>query len=325
MQETQKTPDIPIIYQDHYLLVVNKPAGLVIHPTYKHADGTMWDAILAALARQGGDDWQPAELPDKPGWERAPSHVREMLREQQRLKYIREEGLLPRPCLLHRLDKDTSGIVALARTERARRHLSRQFQDHTIVKRYLAVVGRDAPGWASARAPLQVSGLTAGGKSIEDCAGMLWTVGGEITIDGPLQRDQDDRRRCIVGPQGQQAITLVKTLAANNAYAMLEVRPVTGRTHQIRAHLAAVGYAIVGDKTYGRSPGEGAPEAALSTAIPSRSQPGTARLPRQYAQHVCRATGRRPGRVAAEIFPGRDGGYQCKVGHTRLIAAPLLD
>ena len=257
-------PDIPIIYQDHYLLVVNKPAGLVIHPTYKHADGTMWDAILAMLAQQGSDGWQPAELPDKPGWERAPSHVQEMLREQQKLKYMREEGLMPRPCLLHRLDKDTSGIVALARTERARRHLSRQFQDHTIVKRYLAVAGRGAPGWASSRAPLKISRLTVGGQTVEACADMLWTAGSEITIDGPLQRDQDDRRRCIVGPQGQHAITLVKTLAANDTYAMVDVRPVTGRTHQIRAHLAAAGYAIVGDKTYGLSGGEGGPEAALS-------------------------------------------------------------
>jgi 23S rRNA pseudouridine1911/1915/1917 synthase len=264
IQESREVPDIPIIYQDHYLLVVNKPAGLVIHPTYKHADGTMWDAILAALAQQESDDWQPAELPDKPGWERAPSHIREMLREQQRLKYIREEGLLPRPCLLHRLDKDTSGIVALARTERARRHLSRQFQDHSIVKRYLAVVGRSAPGWASPRTPLKVSRLTTGGQTLEACADMLWTVDSEITIDGPLQRDQDDRRRSIVGPQGQHAITLVKTLAANDTYAMLDVRPVTGRTHQIRAHLAAAGYAIVGDKTYGLPGGEGGPEAALS-------------------------------------------------------------
>ena len=264
IQESREVPGIPIIYQDHYLLVVNKPAGLVVHPTYKHTDGTMWDAVLDILAQQGSDGWQPAELPDRPGWERAPSHVREMLREQQRLKYIREEGLLPRPCLLHRLDKDTSGIVALARTERARRHLSHQFQDHTIVKRYLAVVGRGAPGWASSRGLLKVSRMIDEEQSVEASADMLWTVDSEITIEGPLQRDQDDRRRCIVGLQGQRAITQVRTLAANDAYAMLEVRPVTGRTHQIRAHLAAAGYAIVGDKTYGMPPGEGGPEVALS-------------------------------------------------------------
>ena len=65
---TQAIIDIPVIYQDHHLLIVNKPAGLVIHPTYKHADGTMWDSILAYLAEQGDDGWQPEELPDKPEW-----------------------------------------------------------------------------------------------------------------------------------------------------------------------------------------------------------------------------------------------------------------
>src|SRR5438270_473742 len=148
--------EIPIIYQDHHLLIVNKPAGLVIHPTYKHAGGTMWDSILAYLEQHGDDGWQPEERPDKPEWAGAPEHIQVMLREQQRAKQWQEEGLLPRPCLLHRIDKDTSGVVALARSERARRHLIRQFYDHSIVKRYLAVVRRGSPQWAQGRAPLQV-------------------------------------------------------------------------------------------------------------------------------------------------------------------------
>src|SRR5713226_5118040 len=148
--------EIPIICQDHHLLIVNKPAGLVIHPTYKHADGTMWDSILLYLEEQGGDDWQPADLPDKPEWAGAPEHIQVMLRERQVMKEWKEEGLLPRPCLLHRLDKDTSGIVALARTERARRHVIRQFHDHSVVKRYLAVVQRGAPIWAQPNSALTV-------------------------------------------------------------------------------------------------------------------------------------------------------------------------
>src|ERR1051326_8272323 len=144
---TQTTIDIPIIFQDHHLLIVNKPAGLVIHPTYKHADGTMWDSLLAYLVRQGDEDWQPEELPDKPEWAGAPEHIEVMLRERQRAKQSQEEGLLQRPCLLHRIDKDTSGVVALARTERARRHLIRQFYDHSIVKRYLGVVRRGSASW----------------------------------------------------------------------------------------------------------------------------------------------------------------------------------
>ncbi|TMC91068.1 MAG: hypothetical protein E6J11_20625 [Chloroflexi bacterium] len=123
------TTTIPVIYQDHHLLIVNKPAGLVIHPTYKNVDGTMWNALLADLAQLSADDWRPPVLPDEPGWAGAPPHIQSMLRQKRIEKQWKEDGLLPRPCLLHRLDKDTSGIVALARTERSRRHLVRQFQD----------------------------------------------------------------------------------------------------------------------------------------------------------------------------------------------------
>ena len=111
-----KASDIALIYQDHHLLIVNKPAGVVIHPTYKNADGeTLWDALLLYLAQQEGEQWQPPEFPDLPAWAGAPPHIRAMLREQRRERYWKEDGLLPRPCLLHRLDKDTSGVVALAR------------------------------------------------------------------------------------------------------------------------------------------------------------------------------------------------------------------
>src|SRR5438128_8707699 len=148
---------IQVVYQDHHLLIVNKPAGLVIHPTYKHADGTMWDAILAYLAQQGSDGWQPPDLPDEPGWALAPERIQSMLRERRLERMWKEEGLLPRPCLLHRLDKDTSGVVTLARTERSRRHLIRQFHEHTIVKRYVAVVQKGAPDWSYPRTTFTVT------------------------------------------------------------------------------------------------------------------------------------------------------------------------
>jgi 23S rRNA pseudouridine1911/1915/1917 synthase len=256
---------IPFIYQDHHLLIVNKPAGLVIHPTYKHADGTMWNAILAYLAQQGDDDWQPPALPDDLKWEGAPEQVKETLRERRIARMWKEDGLLLRPCLLHRLDKDTSGVVALARTERSRRYLIRQFHEHSIVKRYLAVVRRGAPDWTRPRAPFKVmSGRDqVEAKEFGFAEDFLSTGENEFVLDGPLQRDPDDRRRCIVGPQGQRAVTTVRTLAMEGDFVLLEAQPVTGRTHQIRAHLAASGYAIVGDSTYAFPAGAGTPEAAM--------------------------------------------------------------
>ncbi len=355
---------IPILYQDHYLLIVNKPAGLVIHPTYKHTDGTMWDALLLYLAQQGGDDWQPPELPDDPQWAGAPAHIQVMLREKRRLRQWKEEGLLPRPCLLHRLDKDTSGIVALARTERSCRYLVDQFYDHTIVKRYLAVVCKGAPDWTRPRTTFTVTskvhgsisyacdtwpaqgGLTRVGFSSDEqfslrngrpqgpsphshatpaptrdvlpngfpknlplreggplqveisedmkcrdtwppqggplqvegsedmkcsgppCGGQDYPLSpnDELLLEGPLRRDPDERRRCIVGPDGQFALTQVNVLAvsADGVFTLLEVQPITGRTHQIRAHLAALGYAIVGDQLYAPAAVPGTPQATLT-------------------------------------------------------------
>jgi 23S rRNA-/tRNA-specific pseudouridylate synthase len=260
----EPTP-ISVIYQDHHLLIVNKPAGLVVHPTYKHTDGTMWDAILSYLEQQGGDDWEPPELLDDPDWAGAPEQVQVMLRERRLERMWKEDGLLPRPCLVHRLDKDTSGVVALARTEHSRRHLVRQFHDHSIVKRYLAVVQKGAPDWARPRAPFKV---IKGQGEIDAMQFNSFTDNSldgenEFILEGALRRDPDDRRRCIVGPDGQQAQTIVKALAVEGEFVLVEARPVTGRTHQIRAHLAALGHAIVGDSTYSLPAEVGASAAAL--------------------------------------------------------------
>jgi 23S rRNA pseudouridine1911/1915/1917 synthase len=256
---------ISIIYQDHQMLLVNKPAGLVIHPTYKHADGTMWDLIVAYLEQQVGDDWRPPELPDEPEWAGAPIQAQVKLRERRVERMWKEGGLLQRPCLLHRLDKDTSGIVALARTEHSRRHLVRQFQDHSIVKRYLVVAQKGAPDWARPRAAFTI---LKGQDAIDATQFSLLTDcvlkgENEFILDGALQRDPDDRRRCIVGTEGQTAQTVVKPLANKDEFILLEARPVTGRTHQIRAHLAALGYAIVGDSTYALPAKIGTPAKAM--------------------------------------------------------------
>ena len=91
------TAAISVIYQDHHLLIVNKPAGLVIHPTYKHMDGTLWDALLTYSQQQGKDDWQPPELPDEPEWALAPFVIQEKLRQKRTERLWKEDGLLPRP------------------------------------------------------------------------------------------------------------------------------------------------------------------------------------------------------------------------------------
>jgi 23S rRNA-/tRNA-specific pseudouridylate synthase len=212
----------------------------------------MWDILLRYIDLLGGDDWQPPDLPDEPEWAAAPADVQVMLRNRRMARLWKEDGLLARPCLLHRLDKDTSGIVALARTENARRHLVKQFYDHTIVKRYLAVIQRGAYPWAVPRTQFSMIRRSLDGDERFYSTEQLFASLGddEYILSGPLQRDPDDRRRCIVGPDGQDATTLVKVLAAEGRFALLDVRPVTGRTHQIRAHLAALGCAIVGDQVY---------------------------------------------------------------------------
>ncbi len=262
--------EIAVLYQDHHTLLINKSAGVVIHPTYKHADGTLWDALLAYMERQEADNWQPPELVDDPAWKQAPPAIQEMLRAKRTAQQWKEDGLLPRPCLLHRLDKDTSGVVALARTERARRYLVRQFYEHTIVKRYLAVVQRGAPAWTRPRATFTLTRQQLDGSTLDVPLPLSLVTGDEFVLDGPLKRDPDDRRRCIVGPDGQQATTRVRVLAVEEDFALLDVRPITGRTHQIRAHLAAAGLPpscsaamLFGDQTYAPFATPGTPEVAL--------------------------------------------------------------
>ena len=192
---TPQPQSIPlvIVYEDSDLLVIDKPAGLVVHPAAGNLDGTLVNALLAHC----GDT-----LPGIGG--------------------------VARPGIVHRLDKDTSGLLVAAKTERAMRSLAKQFAAHAVERVYNAVI------WGAPRA-------------------------GEGLVEGNLGRNPFDRKRmAVLRGQGKPARTRYRVLEKfppeEKAFAALvECRLETGRTHQIRVHLGHIGHPLVGDSTYGRS------------------------------------------------------------------------
>lgn len=174
---------IPIAYEDDDLIVFDKPAGLVVHPAPGHEHGTLVNAF----------------------------------------KWLRPEAVEPgsfRPGVVHRLDKDTSGLIIVAKNERARLHLLKQFQTRTVLKEYSALIIGQLP---------------------EDRA----------TVDAPISRDPNNRRRMAIVAGGRPAVSHLEVAARYTGYTLLNVQIETGRTHQIRVHCAFIKHPVAGDALYG--------------------------------------------------------------------------
>lgn len=179
---TPENIPLDIVYEDDTLVVVNKQAGLVVHPAAGTPSGTLANALA----------YHFQQLP----------------------------GTSVRPGIVHRLDRDTSGLLVVAKTETALENLSDQFRDRSVYKSYVALVhGRV---------------LTNTGK-----------------IDEPLARDRSNRTRMAVVRGGRNALTLYRVRQAFDRFTLLDVELKTGRTHQIRVHLAWIKHPVVGDETYG--------------------------------------------------------------------------
>lgn len=179
---TPKTQDIPVVYEDEYVVVFNKPAGILTH-----AKGAVNDEFTVAEymrpLQKDGDDTN-------------------------------------RPGIVHRLDRDTSGIIICAKDKETKGKLQKQFQERKAKKTYLAIV--------------------VGRPKLD-----------EARLDLPIERNPKKPAVHRIGPNGKSATTIYKVLASNEKYSVVELKPETGRTHQLRVHMAYIGTPIVGDRLYG--------------------------------------------------------------------------
>jgi len=219
---------LDVVYEDGDVWVINKPAGLVVHPAHGHWRGTLVNALL------------------------------------YRCPHLADADRTPRPGIVHRLDKDTSGLIVVAKHETARQQMQAQFQARTVSKAYLALL-----------------------------EGHLEPREGRIEVS--MGRDPLQRKRMAVLPQaqgGREAITHYRVLGYHDDYTLVEAEPKTGRTHQIRVHFAYVRHPLVGDGVYGRRklrlpcPRQFLHACRLGFRLPSSGEPVefTAELPHDLQQ-----------------------------------------
>lgn len=192
-KETDIKPEnipIDILYEDDDIVIVNKEKGMVVHPGCGNENGTLVNAIMAKCKNS-----------------------------------LSGIGGKIRPGIVHRIDKDTSGVLIIAKNDKAHINISNQIKEHLVSKTYIALV----------RGNLKEN---------------------EATIDMPIGRSKKDRKKMAVDRNGKRAITHIKVLKRYDGFTLLEVKIETGRTHQIRVHLSEIGYPIVGDYTYsnGKNP-----------------------------------------------------------------------
>jgi 23S rRNA pseudouridine1911/1915/1917 synthase len=197
---TPEPAPLEIVHEDEHLIVVVKPAGVLVHPTLGVKSGTLANALTYHLNRELIEEG--AALVNRPS-SVPPTFVR--------------------PGLVHRLDRDTSGLLAVAKTQAALSRLSQHFQRRLVEKRYVAVVA---------------------GLLKEDY----------MTMDAPIGRDEDSRPRWGVLPDGKPAETRLRVLERRERRTLVELEPVTGRTNQLRIHCAHAGHGVVGDTLYGGEP-----------------------------------------------------------------------